>query len=392
MRFTKGIRPFTARGRASRHTLSILLLACLLPGTTKALAANTLDLASGVLTLPTLCVAPNGARFQNVQLQFGAQGQYQVLGGSTAQGDCADPSIPEYNATSQRLFVPAVEAVGPSGQSQFFYALAVTLRGNGTWQFQGVNGYPDRLAKQLLFDVAQADTLLNTVLGTFSAYASANLEVKAPMIAENGAVVPVNVSLDGAAGQSAVILFATSNPMRPVAFMRFRSPKTLLDASVRLKLASTGDVVAVAQPPGGGGLLAAREPVQVTIGGIGDLDTDVVVPPGGSAAADSPSNTIRARARVQDGVTTAKFLISHPMETGRRVDRRTGETIPAHFIKEVDVRLNGETLFTGYWGPAISKNPYLAIKFTGAEIGDTVELVWKDNLGQTDSGSALVGG
>ncbi|MGD8853473.1 MAG: thiosulfate oxidation carrier complex protein SoxZ, partial [Gammaproteobacteria bacterium] len=36
-------------------------------------------------------------------------------------------------------------------------------------------------------------------------------------------------------------------------------------------------------------------------------------------------------------------------------------------------------------GPAVSKNPYLSFKFTGAKAGDSLTLSWVDNKGESDS-------
>ncbi len=97
------------------------------------------------------------------------------------------------------------------------------------------------------------------------------------------------------------------------------------------------------------------------------------------------ANTIKMRAKVSGDVTTVKVLISHPMETGQRKDKKTGKKIPAHFIQEVVCTHNGKPVLTANWGPAISKNPYLSFKFKGGAKGDTVSLRWVDNKGQSDS-------
>ncbi|RLA36769.1 MAG: thiosulfate oxidation carrier complex protein SoxZ, partial [Gammaproteobacteria bacterium] len=47
-------------------------------------------------------------------------------------------------------------------------------------------------------------------------------------------------------------------------------------------------------------------------------------------------------------------------------------------------------VMTAQWGPAVSKNPYLAFKFKGAKPGDTVKLSWVDNKGKSDSIEAKV--
>ena len=74
--------------------------------------------------------------------------------------------------------------------------------------------------------------------------------------------------------------------------------------------------------------------------------------------------SIKMRAKTDGTVTTIKALISHPMETGTRKDKKTGEKIPAHFIQEVVCEHKGNKVMTANWGPAISKNPYLSFRFT----------------------------
>jgi sulfur-oxidizing protein SoxZ len=96
------------------------------------------------------------------------------------------------------------------------------------------------------------------------------------------------------------------------------------------------------------------------------------------------------RASNKDGVTTIKALISHAMETGTRKDKKTGEKIPAHFIQEVVCEHKGNKVLTANWGAAISKNPYLSFRFSGAAAGDTVKLSWVDNKGGKDSAEATV--
>ena len=66
-------------------------------------------------------------------------------------------------------------------------------------------------------------------------------------------------------------------------------------------------------------------------------------------------SSIKMRAKSKDGVTTIKALISHPMETGLRKDKKTGKVIPAHFIQEVVCEHKGNTVLTANWGGAISK-------------------------------------
>jgi len=102
------------------------------------------------------------------------------------------------------------------------------------------------------------------------------------------------------------------------------------------------------------------------------------------------SKSIRIRASLKGDVTEVKALMSHPMETGLRKDKKTGEKIPAHFIKEVTAEHKGKSVMVANWGVAISKNPYLSFKFKGAAAGDTVKISWVDNKGESDSDETTI--
>ena len=102
------------------------------------------------------------------------------------------------------------------------------------------------------------------------------------------------------------------------------------------------------------------------------------------------AKSIRLRASAKGDVTTVKALITHPMETGLRKDKKTGKVIPAHFIQTVSGKHNGKEVVVAEWGAAVSKNPYLSFQFAGAKAGDSVELTWSDNQGGSDSATAKV--
>ena len=97
----------------------------------------------------------------------------------------------------------------------------------------------------------------------------------------------------------------------------------------------------------------------------------------------------KIRAKERDGIVTAKVLMNHPMETGQRKNKKTGKTIPAHFIQEVNATAGDKKVMEAYWGPAISKNPYLSFKYKGSK-GDMLTISWVDNQGASDSETAKV--
>jgi sulfur-oxidizing protein SoxZ len=100
--------------------------------------------------------------------------------------------------------------------------------------------------------------------------------------------------------------------------------------------------------------------------------------------------SIRIRAKLKGDVTEVKALMSHEMETGLRKDKKTGEKIPAHFIKEVNCEHNGKQVMLAQWGVAVSKNPYLSFKFKGGAAGDSIKISWDDNKGGSDSAEAKI--
>ncbi len=98
---------------------------------------------------------------------------------------------------------------------------------------------------------------------------------------------------------------------------------------------------------------------------------------------------MKVRARSVDGVTDVRMLMRHDMESGQRKDS-AGEVIPAHYIQNVTVKHRQRVVLFAQWGPAVSKNPYLAFKFTGGAPGDRVEVTWVDNKGDSRTDETLI--
>jgi len=101
------------------------------------------------------------------------------------------------------------------------------------------------------------------------------------------------------------------------------------------------------------------------------------------------TDPMRVRAQVAGANATVRVLMSHEMETGQRKDA-AGKIIPAWYIQEVMATLNGKTVLTAEWGPAISKNPFMQFSIKGAKAGDKVAISWRDNRGETRTDEALV--
>ena len=91
------------------------------------------------------------------------------------------------------------------------------------------------------------------------------IELTAPEIAENGNTVPISVSAPGA---TMVAIFAEGNPESEVVTFKFGPLAAKQEASTRIRLAKTQDVVAGVQMPDGT-FHRASSTVKVTIGGCG---------------------------------------------------------------------------------------------------------------------------
>ena len=86
-----------------------------------------------------------------------------------------------------------------------------------------------------------------------------------------------------------------------------------------------------------------------------------------------------------------KLLVTHPSENGLRKDAKSGQVIPAHFIKNAVVAVNGKTVMDASWGGGMSKDPYLAFKVRGMKAGDKVTASVEDNTGDKGSAEAVAG-
>ena len=116
-------------------------------------------------------------------------------------------------------------------------------------------------------DAFQAESVadaLRVAMGSAS-HSSGNLVVRAPELAENGAVVPISVESDLAGVTDVAILAAAAN--HPLTSSYKLSSGTKANISTRIKMGQTSEIVAVAKVDGQ--LYSASQEVRVTVGGCG---------------------------------------------------------------------------------------------------------------------------
>jgi sulfur-oxidizing protein SoxZ len=96
------------------------------------------------------------------------------------------------------------------------------------------------------------------------------------------------------------------------------------------------------------------------------------------------AEAIKMRITFDGELAVVKVLMPHPMESGLRVDPKTGELVPKHFIHHVVATHNGRAVLEAQWSQAVSKNPFLEFRLRGAKPGDKVGVAWEDNLGDAN--------
>ncbi len=90
---------------------------------------------------------------------------------------------------------------------------------------------------------------------------------------------------------------------------------------------------------------------------------------------------VKVPKKVKKGeVFKIKTLISHKMESGRRKNKKTGETIPRKIINTFTASFDGTPVFSMKLEPSISANPYIQFKMKAEKSGE-LEFKWVDDDG-----------
>lgn len=115
------------------------------------------------------------------------------------------------------------------------------------------------------FEARNVNDALKGLHGSDLAPASSDIQVDAPDIAENGAVVPVTVKTSLANVESIAII--SEKNQTPLVANFNMTPRAEGYVSTRIKMGESSNVIAVVKS--GGKLYSARKEVKVTIGGCG---------------------------------------------------------------------------------------------------------------------------
>lgn len=116
------------------------------------------------------------------------------------------------------------------------------------------------------------DAAINAITGGKKTVASSKVHMKAPEIAENGAVVPITVEVDSPMTEAdyvkAIHIFASKNGNVRCADVMLTPANGAALFAARIKLGTSQDVIALVETSTGE-FLTAKQNVKVTIGGCG---------------------------------------------------------------------------------------------------------------------------
>lgn len=115
------------------------------------------------------------------------------------------------------------------------------------------------------FAATDVDSAVKNAFGSSATTESSDIALKAPEIAENGAVVPITVT-SKIAGTESISLLISKNPTPLTATFKMGKGAEGF-VSTRVKMSKTSDLVVVVKA--NGKLYSAKKEVKVTIGGCG---------------------------------------------------------------------------------------------------------------------------
>ncbi len=115
------------------------------------------------------------------------------------------------------------------------------------------------------FDAKDVQSALKGAIGTELTEATDKIKIKAPQIAENGAVVPITIS-STLSNVKSISILSEKNGTPLIAKFNLKG-KAEAFISTRIKMGKTSNIIAVCES--GGKFYSARKEVKVTIGGCG---------------------------------------------------------------------------------------------------------------------------
>ncbi len=186
---------------------------------------------------------------------------------------------------------------------------------------------------------------------------AAFIKIEAPKRAEDPALVPLKIITNIPQTSERYIknmtLIVDNNPDPRAGIFHFTPESGKADLEVRIRVDQYSDVRAIAETNDGKLYMVSRY-VKGSGGcsapAAGDLE---------AARARMGRMKLQTKAETSDdySLVSAMLRISHPNITGMQKNQMTQLYYPAHFIKEVTVKLDDQKIFSAELGISISENP-----------------------------------
>lgn len=219
-------------------------------------------------------------------------------------------------------------------------------------------------------------------------YVYEGLELDLPQHADVGSSVPVSIGFDSAMTEAdypvVVHLLSHGNPTPHILSAWFKPEAGRAEFSTRIRLETSQTVTAIAQMSDGRHIRIDKE-ASVSFGACGQI--------GSGTTADilsfQPETRVAVPATASRGeIVPVRALISHPMETGMRLDA-TLEWVRQRIISHFGCTYNGVEFFRARLYPAVATNPYFSFFARAAESG-TFSFRWFDMLDFTFTDEAAI--
>ncbi len=218
-------------------------------------------------------------------------------------------------------------------------------------------------------------------LGVKSLAASADVRLNTLDYAENGASVPVDISTS-LSGVERVVLFVEKNPTPLVAVFQW-GDSMFGGVTLHTKMSQSSAVYAMAITSDGRAFFAKKE-VKVVLGSCGAVSETP-----DQLDVKHPTEPTRIRAQIQGDSALVRMRMTHEMESGQRKNA-SGKLVPAWYIDQVTIQLNGKLVLSADWGPGVSRHPYLQLNIKKTKPGDKLSVIWRDNKGAMRSDDLLL--
>jgi len=193
------------------------------------------------------------------------------------------------------------------------------------------------------------------------------LVIEAPKRAEDAAIVPITVkSLVPQTADKYIknIHIVIDNNPEPYSANFHLSPKLgMIDISTRMRVDQYTFVRAIAEMNDGSLHMVSRF-VKASGGCSAPAGKDAA-----AALARLGKMQIRMRKPTIGEPTQAQVIVSHPNYNGLQFDQKSRRYIKAHYIKNINITYNGESLINVDTGISVSEDPSVRFTFTPSKAG-----------------------